>query len=81
MKRMPAILLASALLLVTFSIQSFGQMPTPAPELKKLDALTGNIEQRSRYEARTHGPGWKDLHDRQVRVDAGRLLSGLALHF
>jgi hypothetical protein len=59
MKRTPAILLTSAFLLATFSIQSFAQMPSPAPELKKLDALAGTWNSEADMKPGPMGPGGK----------------------
>ena len=78
MKRTPATLLALALFLVTLFIQSFGQMPAPAPELKKLDALAGTWNSEADMKPGPMGPGGKISMTDKYEWMPGRLL--LVLH-
>jgi len=59
MKRAPAMFLLFAVCLFVFSTQSFGQMPTPAPELKKLEALSGTWNSEGDMKPGPMGPGGK----------------------
>ncbi len=61
MKRIPATILLSVLCVSVclFCAQSFAQMPSPAPELKKLDFLAGNWTDQADMKASPMGPGGK----------------------
>ncbi|HEV7218961.1 MAG: DUF1579 family protein [Terriglobales bacterium] len=61
MRRIPATILSSILLVLIslFCAQSFAQMPSPAPELKKLDFLAGNWTDQADMKASPMGPGGK----------------------
>jgi hypothetical protein len=59
MKRTSASFLIFALCLFALSIQSFGQMPSPAPELRKLDALAGTWNSEADLKPGPMGPGGK----------------------
>jgi Protein of unknown function (DUF1579) len=58
-KRASATSLIFVLYLAALSIQSFAQMPTPAPELKKLDALVGTWNSEGDLKPGPMGPGGK----------------------
>src|SRR5580704_13561378 len=61
MKRIPAAMLLFALSVFTClsSAQGFAQMPTPAPELKKLDYFAGTWTDEADMKPGPMGPGGK----------------------
>ncbi len=61
MRRLPATIQSSVLLvfICLFCGQSFAQMPSPSPELKKLDFLAGNWTDQGDLKAGPMGPGGK----------------------
>jgi Protein of unknown function (DUF1579) len=61
MKRIPATMLLSVLCVSVwlFCAKSFAQMPSPAPELKKLDFLVGTWNDQGDMKASPMGPGGK----------------------